>query len=544
MAIKLQKLLLITILVIIFKMNNSITTSQLWDEIVNHSGLKYSKQADDVYKFFVSEKGVFQMNHYHEWGRLCIAYSLSKNYGKKLESAPDNGGKDVRNIGTLFQNESRLWFALIAEDYKNINSEDHKVKPQEILNRILALWHNGATLLKNRYDAIVGAYPDNAAEKFLEELAEAAFKNLNNLKNGNFVSEGNQRIDEKDIENIRSVSDSDIRKSISNIISKAVIDNFIEGVKFNRYLIKCPEATDIRILEKAQTDIATRLGIEIGHIAFKKAVGFSNSIYFEILRDKSTWTDLNLEKLEEAIINIPSDMVLPICLGTDFQGVAKFYDLFEAPHLLVGGTTGSGKSACVNAIILSLFKQTHTPIETVFIDPKRVEYSTYQNHSSIWSEVANYDSNNGIIVEADSSKNILAALIDEMESRYQFLEKQGKRNISELSTEIKPSYLIVFVDELADLVGQSSDIQPLLERLAQKGRASGIHLVLTTQRPDSKTFTGLLRTNVPARVALKVSKSSESGIILDESGAELLPTKGDRIVKWPNKTETLHGYNV
>ena len=140
------------------------------------------------------------------------------------------------------------------------------------------------------------------------------------------------------------------------------------------------------------------------------------------------------------------------------------------------------------------------------------------------------------LTEIDDSKDLLISLVAEMEKRYDAIGKVGAVNIHEAEKNgLSFPFIVVFIEELADLVLQDNDIEPLIERLAQKSRAAGIHLVLATQRPDAETFSGLIRSNVPARIALTVQKGSESKIILDENGAENLLGYGDMLVKLPGQ---------
>lgn len=230
---------------------------------------------------------------------------------------------------------------------------------------------------------------------------------------------------------------------------------------------------------------------------------------------------------------------LPENLST--QGVPVVFDLAEAPHLLVGGTTGSGKSVCVNALLLSLFLASQNrPIKLALIDPKQVEFSLWRDCGLLYADIA---------TSASSAIGLLDELVDEMESRYAQFSELGVKNLTEARERgFDGGWIVVAVDELADLVMQGKsgkNAEEKLVRLAQKARSAGIHLILATQRPDAKTFSGLLRSNCPARIALKVQKSTESTIILDETGAESLLGKGDMLIKGVGvPMQRAHGYYI
>lgn len=198
------------------------------------------------------------------------------------------------------------------------------------------------------------------------------------------------------------------------------------------------------------------------------------------------------------------------------------FDLKDAPHLLVAGTTGSGKSVLLKNIILCLLQ--NKEVQITIIDPKRGSFNEFEKLK-----------NAKIIKEPKDYIAYIQELIEEMESRY---ERHSKGE----SYENMP-YQIVIVDELNDLIMQDKNINDTLARLAQKARECKIHLVLASQRPDSATFSGALRSNIPSRIALSVQKGTESKIILDELGAEKLSGKDDMLLKLNGK-DTLRALGV
>ncbi|MEK7814524.1 MAG: DNA translocase FtsK [Chloroflexota bacterium] len=216
---------------------------------------------------------------------------------------------------------------------------------------------------------------------------------------------------------------------------------------------------------------------------------------------------------------------LPIALGQDTGGNSVVMDLTVLPHVLIAGATGSGKSVCINSIIASLLL-TKPPeqMRMLMVDPKRVELTPYNGIPHLIAPV---------IVEADAVSGALRSLIREMLHRYRQLEEVGTRNIAgyNAKTRERMPYLVVIVDELADLmIAGGFEVEQNLIRLAQLGRAIGIHLILATQRPSVNVVTGLLKANIVARVAFAVATQVDSRVILDMAGAEKLLGKGDMLL--------------
>lgn len=244
----------------------------------------------------------------------------------------------------------------------------------------------------------------------------------------------------------------------------------------------------------------------------------------DIARPRDTWTTSGRKDFLAAVAKQASDGLF-LCPGVDVVGKPVSFDLRSVPHLLVGGSTGQGKSVCVHAMLTSLIER-HEPsnLRLALMDPKRVEFSVYAQSRFLW--------NDELAIGEQESKQMLGALIDEMEARYKRFEALHVSNIAEAAAKgIKLPYIVACIDELAELVLVDRTLETRIARLAQMARAAGIHLILATQRPDAKTFSGLIRSNVPGRIALTVQKASESQIILDDTGAETLLGAGDMIIK-------------
>lgn len=215
---------------------------------------------------------------------------------------------------------------------------------------------------------------------------------------------------------------------------------------------------------------------------------------------------------------------LMISLGKDVAGQNWIADLGKMPHLLVAGATGSGKSVCLNSIIISLLYQNNPDdLKLILIDPKRVEFTTYNGIPHLLTQV---------ITDVKKTINAFKWAITEMDRRFELLSKCGKRDIHTYNAEVedKMPYIVLIVDELADLMSvAASEVEAAIIRLAQMARAVGIHLVLATQRPSVDIITGLIKANITSRIAFSVASATDSRTILDMSGAEKLLGRGDML---------------
>jgi DNA segregation ATPase FtsK/SpoIIIE, S-DNA-T family len=221
-----------------------------------------------------------------------------------------------------------------------------------------------------------------------------------------------------------------------------------------------------------------------------------------------------------------NDWTLPVGLGKDISGRAVFFDLSEMPHLLVAGTTGSGKSVMLNGLLTSLLLTTDPrQVKMVLIDPKRVELSQFGRVPHLITPV---------VTDVKKAANALGWAVAEMERRYEVLEKIGVRSVEGYNAraEVQMPYVVVVIDELADLMMQAgAKVEDAIIRLAQKARAVGIHIVVATQRPSVDVITGMIKANVPSRIAFAVSSQVDSRVILDSPGAEALLGMGDMLYK-------------
>ena len=218
------------------------------------------------------------------------------------------------------------------------------------------------------------------------------------------------------------------------------------------------------------------------------------------------------------------DIRLPIALGKNISGIPVVGDLASMPHLLIAGTTGSGKSVCINTIILSLLYR-HTPDKCKFIliDPKMLELSTYEGIPHLLCPV---------ITEAKKAASVLGWVVKEMENRYRLMTKEGVRNIDSYNAKhaLPMPYIVVVVDEMSDLMlVAGKEIENYIQKLSQMARAAGIHIIMATQRPSVDVITGTIKANFPTRISFQVTSKIDSRTILGEQGAEQLLGKGDML---------------
>ena len=218
------------------------------------------------------------------------------------------------------------------------------------------------------------------------------------------------------------------------------------------------------------------------------------------------------------------EIKLPIALGKSISGIPIVGDLSSMPHLLIAGTTGSGKSVCINTIILSLlFRHTPEKCKFILIDPKMLELSTYEGIPHLLCPV---------ITEAKKAASVLGWVVKEMESRYRLMTKEGVRNIDGYNSKHKlpMPYIVVVVDEMSDLMlVAGKEIENYIQKLSQMARAAGIHIIMATQRPSVDVITGTIKANFPTRISFQVTSKIDSRTILGEQGAEQLLGKGDML---------------
>ncbi|MFL5951315.1 MAG: DNA translocase FtsK 4TM domain-containing protein [Gaiellaceae bacterium] len=305
---------------------------------------------------------------------------------------------------------------------------------------------------------------------------------------------------------------------------QATISGQISGPRVTRYELQLAPGTKVSKVAALKDDLSYALATTeiriLAPIPGKQAVGVE-------VPNLSP----NLVTLGDIFDDLPATASpLAVWLGKDISGTAVWTDLARMPHLLIAGTTGSGKSGCINTLLTSvLLRSTPDDVRMILIDPKRIELGFYESIPHLLTPVVS------------SPKQAAAALtnvVAEMERRYEKLSVVRARNLAEANRTLRQRgeqtlpYLLVVIDELADLMMISPQaVEDAVIRLAQKSRAVGIHLVLATQRPSVDVITGMIKANVPSRIAFAVSSQTDSRVILDQAGAESLLGQGDMLFK-------------
>ncbi len=356
----------------------------------------------------------------------------------------------------------------------------------------------------------------------------------------NEINEDDREVDKDALEKRayfleEKLKEFDVRGEVVGVQPGPVITRYevspAPGVKINRF-VSCQD--DLSLAMKGQ-----RVRV-VAPIPGKAAVGI------EIPNEKPAV--VSLRKMLQSKAFQKHTGPLPMALGETIEGRPFVCDLSEMPHLLVAGATGSGKSVCLNTILISLlYKTKPSDLRLVLIDPKKLELNLYKklrNHHLTTRENLNEE----VITTPDNAVAILRSMEQEMERRYRILAHLGVRNIEDYNKTIlqkqqednntltKLPYLVLIVDELADLmVTGAREVEEPIARLAQMSRAVGIHLILATQRPSVDVITGVIKANFPSRIAFQVAQKNDSRTILDRNGAEKLLGRGDMLFLNPRQ---------
>ncbi len=345
-----------------------------------------------------------------------------------------------------------------------------------------------------------------------------------------------------------------INRTLGDYKVQAKVANYQPGPVITRYDLELARGTKFSSIKQLESDLARNLTTSVRVL---DTVPGTSYVGLEIPNPKRKLITLRDVVESEQFIN--SNAKLPLCLGVSANGIPVVADLAKAPHLLIAGTTGSGKSAGINSMLLSmLLTRSPNELRLILVDPKMVEFSLYQSDPHLICPV---------ISETEQTMAALQWCVGEMERRYALMSKLGKRSIDEYNAYIReqeaqghvvydpawtadmggqPSRLrplpaiVMVIDEFADLMDsfeggkKKSDGHPetLVRRLAQKARAAALHLMLATQSPRSTVITGTLKANLPSRVAFTVQSALDSRVILDEGGAETLLGNGDMLAKF------------
>src|SRR4051794_19257268 len=313
-------------------------------------------------------------------------------------------------------------------------------------------------------------------------------------------------------------------QTLANFGVDANVIGQISGPRVTRYELQLAPGTKVAKVAGLKDDLSYALATTeiriLAPIPGKQAVGV-----------ELPNTSPNLVTLGDIYDDLPAtSSPLSVWLGKDISGQSVWTDLARMPHILIAGTTGSGKSGCINTILTSvLLRSTPDEVRMILIDPKRIELNYYESIPHLLTPV---------VSSPKEAASVLRNVVAEMERRYERLSAVRARSLAEANRAFRSRqeptlpYLLVVIDELADLMMISpQEVEDAVIRLAQKSRAVGIHLVLATQRPSVDVITGMIKANVPSRIAFAVSSQTDSRVILDQAGAESLLGQGDMLFK-------------
>ncbi len=376
-----------------------------------------------------------------------------------------------------------------------------------------------------------------------DELPDYQFPSLELLDS--YSSNRNEVSDEELVRN-----NNRIRNALENYKIQINDVKAIVGPTVTLYKVYPAPGVKIAEFKRIQEDLGMHL-----HARGVRVVTLTDSVGIEVANDHPSIVPMRAVLNDEAFRSSKAE--LPVAIGYTIQQKVKVFDLADAPHLLVAGATKQGKSVGLNVIVTSLLYAKHpSELKLVFIDPKMVEFSAYAHLLKHYLAVLpcndeREERDNAIVKKADKAEKILRSLCIEMDQRYELLSKASVPNIKTYNEKYRnrkllPTeghrflpYIVTIIDEYADLtmsVGGSGDakvvarsITTSIIRLAQKGRAAGLHVVLATQRPSVDVITGLIKTNFPTRIAFRVVSRTDSSTILDSPGAEKLIGKGDML---------------
>ncbi len=447
----------------------------------------------------------------------------------------DEDGNLVDEQGNLLEDPEAEDDDIEEEEDEDVAAEEQaavvaprKFDPDELRAKMKQLPINFAPKVKKQPEAV--REPDLSGYQFpgLDLLEEPE---------GNFTAEMEQIVREQAMHLESALQQYKIEGEVVGIDSGPVITMFE---------VRLAPGTKVSRLSAVDSDLARALKAQniriVPNMAGKDTVGIEVP---NIKKER-----VRLKELMQAHLASDHGMKLPMYLGKDASGAPLIQDLNAMPHMLIAGTTGSGKSVCMNSIIMSfLFTKKPDELKLVLVDPKMVEMSMFKNIPHLMCPV---------VTEMNKAAAILEWAVTKMDERYELLAEAGVRDIAsynelgeaELRERMDPAgeedwaripkklpYMVFVIDELADLMMTNKEVESSIVRIAQKARAVGIHLILATQRPQANVVTGLIKSNMPCRVAFKVASGMDSRIVLDQKGGELLLGHGDMLFLSPRSSK-------
>ena len=478
----------------------------------------------------------------------------SSNTIKTIQNETNDGmpSKIVHDYSASYNNnlyennDKKTFFAPIIENKENVEA---KTNDSTFADDVLASLISDAKINTN-------------AEPIKPENGRRGLRNLN--LDANFVK---PKVEQQKIENLpikpkkqlryhlppldllttKSVDLSELnedvmlkREQLENALDTfgipAKVIEVVVGPAVTRYELEMPAGISVKKLLAHADDIALNLAAN-GDIRIEAPIPGKSAVGIEVPNEKIATIGLKDIIASNEFQNAKAP--LTFVLGKDIAGAVRLCNLAKMPHLLVAGSTGSGKSVCLNAVILSLiYKTSPDDVRLILIDPKQVEFSIYNGLPHLLLP--------NVITDSDKALNALSWAVNEMERRYTLFKNTRTKDIVEYvnSADVvegrseKIPYIVIIIDEVADLLMTAKkDVEEKIARLAQKARAAGIHLILATQRPSVDVITGTMKNNFTSRITFKLMSFADSKTILDQGGAEKLLGKGDMLYKPSDASE-------
>ncbi len=442
---------------------------------------------------------------------------------KPIPERPLSSVRDVRSFAdtedesSVSDSEDALYVS--AEDEMNETENDFGAEEQEqedklIINKAHTIEHLGADTFIDETDEL---YKSRNPDTFFYSFPPLSLLHEDDATN---QEDSDQEITEKA---------SRLKKTLESYGVQAEIKCISRGPRLTRYELVPREGVRIRAVENLVDEIA--MNLEAVSVRIEAPIPGKAAIGVEVPNVK--YSTVRLRGLLDTDTFRDAPGKTTVCLGVDVVGVPVFADLDKMPHLLVAGATGMGKSVCINSILISLlYKARPDEVKLILIDPKKVEFKSYYNIPHLLVPV---------VTEPQKAAGALSWAVNEMERRYDIIERTGVRNIKAYNATLadhpereKIPQIVIVIDELHDLMLQARDaVEDSIARIAAKARAAGILLIIGTQRPSVNVITGVIKANIPSRIAFHVASQVDSRTILDAVGAEKLLNDGDMLFLSP-----------
>ncbi|NMB91399.1 hypothetical protein GYA37_00965 [candidate division WWE3 bacterium] len=407
------------------------------------------------------------------------------------------------------------------EDFDNKKEEPSKEGPEQapLFEVIQSMSEPQTDIARNTVDSLVLASP--------LEISRVPSDRIWNFPPDNLLAEPQSRVwDTSDVDKRVKIIKETLKSFGVDVDIE--MDNVKVGSSVTQYAVRPKSVTNISKISSLQGNLALALASPTGSVRIEAPIPGKSLIGIEVPNSKRTMVYFKSLINSDAMKNMKSK--LGIVLGEDVGGRVVAYDIGKMPHLLIAGTTGSGKSIFIHNLLFSiLFRATPQEVKFIIIDPKRVELIHYEGIPHLLTPV---------VTDMDKAPSVFRWAVDEVERRYKLFEQARVRNIEgyneKSGIQVMP-YIVIVVDELSDImVRDPAGVEKSIIRIAQLARATGIHLVLAVQRPSADIITGLIKANIPCRAAFQVLSQIDSRVIIDQPGAEKLLGKGDMLFVPPD----------